>query len=207
MSNPIRVLIADDHPIVREGIASLVSDQADMVVVAEAADGQSAVELFHQHQPDVALIDLRMPKLSGCDAIALIRQASPKARIIILTTYDGDEDIYRGLQAGAMAYLLKDVPRQELMSAIRTVHAGRKHFPTLVGEKLVQRMDGQEISEREREVLRLMATGRSNREISKVLGISESTVKSHVNNILHKLGVDDRTHAVVTALKRGIIDI
>ncbi|GAP98011.1 response regulator transcription factor [Leptolyngbya sp. NIES-2104] len=207
MTKPIRVLVADDHPIVREGIVSLITDQPDMIVVAEAEDGQSAIELFSQHQPDVTLMDLRMPNVSGSEAIARIRRDAPSARIIILTTYDGDEDIYRGLQAGAMSYLLKDVPRQELIGTIRTVYAGRKQISGVVAEKLIGRMESETISDRECEVLRLIAAGKNNREISQALKISEGTVKSHINSILHKFEVDDRTHAVVLALKRGIIGL
>ncbi len=201
----IRVVIADDHPIVREGLINLIEDEADMVVVGEAIDGRSAVELFHQYQPDVLLIDLRMPNLSGCEATAQIRQDSPNARIIILTTYDTEEDIYSSLRAGAMAYLLKDAPRHELITAIRTVHAGQQYIAFQIGTKLAQYINEPVISDRERDVLQLLAQGNSNREIAQALGITEGTVKHHVNSILSKFEVNDRTHAVVVALKRGIV--
>ncbi len=209
MSNPtsIRVLVADDHLVVRRGLVSLIEDEADMQVVGEAQNGAEAVALFRQLQPDVTLMDLRMPELSGSDAIAAIRQATPTARIVILTTYDSDDDIYTALRSGAMAYLLKDSPRQELILAIRSVLAGKRYLPSHIGTKLAGRIDMAQISERERQVLYLMASGRSNKEIGESLGITEGTVKSHVNNIMNKLQADDRTHAVVVALKRGIIKL
>jgi two-component system, NarL family, response regulator len=209
MSEPtlIRVLVADDHLIIREGLVSILKNEADMLVVGEAATGLEAIALFRQHQPDITLMDLRMPELDGYDAIVQIRQEFSTARLIVLTTYDSEEDIFHSLRAGAMAYLLKDAPRQELLSTIRTVYAGHKHIPSNIGAKLAQRIDGAELSDREHEVLQLLAQGRSNRQISDLLGIAEGTVKSHVNSILHKLQVDDRTHAVVVALNRGIIKL
>ena len=204
---PIRVLVADDHLVVRRGLVSLIDDEADMQVVGEAQNGAQAVTLFRQLQPDVTLMDLRMPELSGSDAITAIRQDTPTARIVILTTYDSDDDIYTGLRAGAMAYLLKDSPRQELILAMRSVLAGKRYLPSLIGTKLAEWIDTAQISNRERQVLYLMASGRSNRAIGESLGIAEGTVKSHVNNIMNKLQADDRTHAVVVALKRGIIKL
>ncbi len=203
--NAVRILLADDHPVVREGLAALIERQQDMTVVGEASNGAEAVDLFERHQPDVTLMDLRMPGVDGVEAITRIREAFPGARVIVLTTYQGDEDIYRGLRAGAKGYLLKDAGRQELLEAIRAVHAGQTRIPPDVASKLVERMGGRELSAREVEVLRLMAQGKSNQEIAAALFITEGTVKAHVNNILGKLGVSDRTQAVTTALRRGIV--
>jgi two-component system NarL family response regulator len=203
----IRLLIADDHCVVREGLAALIELQPDMTVVGEASNGREATELFHSRLPDVTLMDLRMPQMDGVEAITTIREAFPAARIIVLTTYHGDEDIYRGLRAGAKGYLLKDAGREALLEAIRAVHAGQTRIPPDVAAKLVARMSGPELSAREREVLRLMAAGNSNQEIGAALFITEATVKTHVNNILSKLGVSDRTQAVTTALRRGIVHL
>jgi two-component system NarL family response regulator len=201
----IRVLIADDHPVVRQGLAALIDRQPGMQVVAEAGTGREAVDAFHTHQPDVALIDLRMPDTDGVEAIALIRVAFAGARIIILTTYDAEEDIYRGLRAGAMAYLLKDAPPQELLEAIRAVAAGQKRIPPAVAAKLAERMMSPELTPREQDVLRLIAAGQSNKEIGASLAISEGTVRTHVQSILSKLGAQDRTQAVTIALRRGLV--
>ena len=201
----IRILVADDHPIVREGLAGLIEDEEDMIVVGEAANGREAIELFNQHQPDVTLMDLRMPQLEGVEAITLIRQQATNARIIILTTYDSDEDIYRALRAGAMAYLLKDASRQELLNTIRAVHAGQKRISPQMALKLTERLNNPELSARELEVLRLIVAGKSNSEIGTTLYITEGTVKTHVKTILKKLGVSDRTSAATTALKRGVV--
>lgn len=203
----LRVLIADDHPIVREGLHAVISDQPDMVVVGQAATGTEAVDLALAHRPDVILMDLRMPGLNGVEAIVAVRAGWPDARLIVLTTYDGDEDIYRALQAGAQAYLLKDTPRAELLEAIRAVARGQKRIPPEVAARLVERIGGPTLTEREVDVLRMMAHGRSNKMIGTALHISEGTVKFHVNNILRKLGVDDRTQAVTIALQRGIIHL
>lgn len=203
----IRVLISDDHPFMREGLAAVIDYKPDMTVVGQACNGREAVELFRQHQPDVTLMDLRMPELSGVEAIAIICAEFADARIVVLTTYDGDEDIYRGLRSGAKGYVLKDAEPDELLTAIRAVHNGQKYIPPAVGAKLAERINNPELSERELEVLRLMARGKSNLEISTALSIAEGTVKFHVKNILSKLGVGDRTQAMIVALKRGIITL
>jgi DNA-binding NarL/FixJ family response regulator len=201
--NPIRILIADDHPAMREGLAALLEQQPDFEVVALAQDGEKAIALYRQHQPDVLLLDLAMPCKSGAEVVMAVRSEFLHARIIILTTYDGDEDIYRALRAGACGYLLKDVPSQELFEGIRKVHAGQKYLMSQVALKLTERLQGSELTERELEVLALMVQGKSNSEISGALQVVEGTTKFHVRNILQKLGVSDRTQAVVLALKRG----
>ncbi|MHC5771290.1 MAG: response regulator [Nostoc sp.] len=206
-STKIRVLIVDDHAIVRKGLATIINRDPEMTAIAQAENGQQAIDAFREYQPDVTLMDLRMPKMGGVEAIMAICAEFKQARIAVLTTYDGDEDIYRGLQAGAQGYLLKDAKPGELLNAIRAIHNGQKYIPPEVGAKLLQRMTNPELSERELEVLRLMAQGMGNQEIGTALIIGESTVKSHVNRILSKLGVSDRTQAVITAVKRGIVSL
>lgn len=201
----VRVLIADDHPVVREGLAALINRQPDMVVVAEVSNGGEAVEQFLLHRPDVALLDLRMPEMDGVDAIAAIRQKIPTARLIVLTTFDEDEDIYRGLRAGAKAYLLKDAPRDDLLKCIRAVHEGQTIIPPLIAAKLAGRLTTSGLTRREIQVLQLVAYGKGNKEIAVALSISEGTVKTHVSSILAKLNAADRTQAVTIALKRGIL--
>ena len=205
--NAIRILVVDDHSVVREGLTAIIDRQRDMQVIAEASNGQQAVEQFRQHTPDVTLMDLRMPLMNGVDTITALRKEFPGSRFIVLTTYDGDQDIYRALQAGAVGYLLKDVFREELLEAIRAVHAGRRCIPAIVATRLAERMAGNDLTARETDVLQLIARGKSNREIATQLAITEGTVKGHVNNILSKLGVNDRTGAVTTALQRGIVHL
>jgi two-component system, NarL family, response regulator len=204
---PIRILIADDHPVVRQGLTTIIEQESDMTVIGQAGDGCEAVNMFRQQRPDVVLMDLRMPQMDGVDAIKAICAEFNTAAIVVLTTFDGDEDIYRGLQAGAKGYLLKDAGAEELLVAIRTVAVGQKYIPPAVGAKLAERMSNPALSDRELEVLALMAKGKSNKEISATLHISENTVKFHVNNILGKLEASDRVQAVLVALKRGIASV
>jgi two-component system NarL family response regulator len=202
----IRVLIADDHGVVREGLVSMIRrNRADMTMVGEASNGREAVELWKQERPDVTLLDLRMPELDGVEVIKEIRAADKKARIIVLTTFDGDEDIYRAIQAGAKGYLLKDVAREALMDSIRRVYAGETSVPLHLVAKLADRVSGETLSEREIEVLKLMAQGKSNKEIAAALFISEGTVKSHGKSIFTEMNVRSRTEAVAEATRRGFL--
>ncbi|MGA8656934.1 MAG: response regulator transcription factor [Chthoniobacterales bacterium] len=202
----IRVLIADDHGVVREGLVSMIQrNKVDMTVVGEASSGRQAVELWKEHRPDVTLLDLRMPELDGVAAIKAIRATDEKARIIVLTTFDGDEDIYRAIQAGAKGYLLKDVPRETLMDSIRRVHAGETSLAGHLVAKLAGRVSGDTLSKREIEVLDLMAQGKTNKEIASALFISQGTVKSHGKAIFAKMNVVSRTEAVAEATRRGLI--
>lgn len=200
-----RILVVDDHAVVREGLVSLLRRQGDFEVVAEAADGASAVRLFRQHQPDVVVLDMRLPDLNGAEVTAAIRADFPAARLLVLSSFDGDEDIYRALQAGARGYLLKDSTREELLAAVRAVAAGQRRIPGPVAERLAERVEGSELTGRELAVLRQIVGGRSNKQIATALAISEGTVKTHVKSILGKLGVDDRTEAAVVALRRGLV--
>ena len=204
---PIRIIITDDHPVVREGFAAMIETEPDMAVVGQARSGEEALELFRRVRPDVTLMDLRMPGMGGVDAIQAIRREFPASRLIVLTTYDGDEDIYRAIEAGAQAYLLKDMLCDEILAAIRAVHAGQRRIPAAVGTRLAERMAGMNLSGREQHVLELVATGKSNKEIATALEITEATVKGHMTNILGKLGVTDRTQAVITALRRGLVHL
>lgn len=205
MNSKIRIMVIDDQAVVRQGFVALINTVPDMEVIAEGINGQQAIDLFKQHTPDVTLIDLRMPVVGGVEAITAIRHNFPEARLIVLTTYDGDEDIYRSLQAGARGYLLKDVFFEELETAIRAVHGGSRHIPAAIAMRLAERMASSDLTSREMEVLELIVRGQSNKEIGVSLRISEATVKSHINNILSKLGVTDRTQAVTTALQRGLV--
>jgi DNA-binding NarL/FixJ family response regulator len=204
---PIRVLCVDDHPLVRKGIASILGNEADMQLVAEGGNGRDAVALFRQHRPDVTLMDLRMPEVDGIAAIRLIRDEFPDARIIALTSYDGDHDIYRALEAGVRGYLLKEMVHTEVLNAIRVVHAGRRLVSQEVAGRLGESLSQVALTPREVEVLGLVAQGLANKEIAARLGTAGGTTKMHVQNILAKLGATDRTHAVTIALQRGIIHL
>jgi DNA-binding NarL/FixJ family response regulator len=203
----IRLLIADDHALILEGLAATIGRQDDMTVVAKATNGREAVELWTMHRPDVSLLDLRMPNLNGVGVIREVRDLDVAARVIVHTTYDTDEEIYQAIRAGARAYLLKDAPLQELLDAIRKVHAGETCIPPALAAKLASRMSGEAMTSREMDVLRLLARGRSNKEIGTTLFISETTVKTHVRSIFSKLDVMSRTEAIAAANQRGLIQL
>jgi len=207
LSQKISVMVVDDHPLIRVGIAAIVNARADMTVVAQAGTGEEALELFRRNKPDVTLMDLRLPGIGGVEAIAAMRTTRPDARFIVVTTYDGDEDIHRALEAGAQGYIIKGMPYQTLVEAIHRVHLGKRFLPPPVANALASRMPDSDLSPREKEVLLLLVAGRSNKEIAQTLDITEATVKSHVSTILMRLGVDDRTQAVVTALQRGLVHL
>lgn len=203
----IRILIAEDHLIARMGLGAIVNAQPDMTVVADATNGQQALALYREHRPDVALMDMRMPVMNGFEAVSAIRSEFPNARIVALSTFGGDEDIRRALLAGVQAYLTKDVLHDELIEAIRAVHAGQKYLPAPVAAALAAQLPRPDLSARELDVLRLIVQGLSNKQIAFTLGIAEHTVKNHVKSILSKLGVDDRTQAATAAIQRGIIHL
>lgn len=207
MATPLRIMVVDDHYLVRMGLASIIGVEPDMTVCAEASSGEQAQTLFRSHRPDVTLMDLRLPGLNGTDTIQAIRQEFRDARFVMLSTYVCDEEVYGALQAGAMAYLVKSVQRDELMTAIRKAAAGQRHIPPEVAARLADRVARSQLSAREIEVLRLLVSGRRNREIAGTLEITEGTVKLHVSSILEKLGADDRTEAVTVALQRGIVQL
>jgi DNA-binding NarL/FixJ family response regulator len=203
----IRILTVDDHPVLRKGIAALVNAEPDMKLVAEASNGREAVESFRLHRPDVTLMDIQMPSFNGIEAIARIQSEFPDARIIVLTTYTGDAQVVKALRAGARAYILKGHVHRELLETIRAVHAGQKRIPPDIAAELAEHAADDELTQREIDVLRLIAAGNSNKLIADQLSIGEATVKSHVTNILSKLGANDRGHAITIGLKRGIIEL
>ena len=203
----IKLLVADDHPTFRMGLVALVESQPDMTVVAEAGDGRSAIDLFRQKKPDVVLMDLRMPGLGGVETILALLQEFPAAKIIVVTTYDLDEDIYRAIQAGAKSYLLKDMPRDQLIATIREVSLGRHKLPPGVLSRRDERARREDLTDREMQVLQLIVKGRSNKEISSALFISEDTVKFHLKALFMKLGVQDRTEAAINAIRHGIVHL
>jgi DNA-binding NarL/FixJ family response regulator len=209
MSNveKIKVMVVDDHPLMRVGVASIVNARSDMTVVAQTDSGEEAVTLFFKHKPDVTLMDLRLPGMSGVDAIRAIRSSHAGARFVVLTTYEGDADIHRALEAGAQGYVIKGMPYQTLVEALQRVHKGGRFLPPPVARALASRMPDSDLSAREQEVLRLLASGKSNKDIAFLLGITEATVKCHVSAILVRLDVSDRTEAVVTALQRGLVHL
>ncbi len=207
MNPQLRIMLVDDHYLVRMGLTSVLSLETDITVCAEAASAEEAIELFRTHRPDVTLMDARLPGLSGTEATAALRRLHPEARIVMLSTYGGDEEIYSALQAGAMAYLLKSVQREELLLAIRKAALGKRHVPPELAERLAERLTRSQLSARELDVLRLLVGGMRNRQIATALNIAEGTAKLHVSSVLAKLGVADRTEAVTVALQRGIVQL
>jgi DNA-binding NarL/FixJ family response regulator len=197
--------VVEDHNVVRQGLVALLNLVEGIQVVGEAADGEEAVVQFRSHHPDVTLIDLRLPKLSGVEVIQRVRSETPQARFVVLTTYDGDEDIYRALKGGAKAYLLKGMTSEELITTIRAVHEGRSHIPAAIAERLAERMGTEDLTPREFQVLEQIVAGKSNKDIATELAITEATVKTHINTLLGKLGVEDRTQAATAAIRRGIV--
>jgi two-component system NarL family response regulator len=204
---PIRLLVADDHPTFRMGLVGLIENQPDMKVVAEAGDGHTALELFRQKVPDVVLMDLRMPGQGGVETILALLKEFPEARVVVVTTYDSDEEVFRAIQAGAKSYLLKDMAREQIVTTIREVHAGTFKLPASVASRLEERLRRPELTEREIEVLKLLVRGRSNKEIGVDLGISEATARFHLKAVFQKLEVLDRTQAVIEAVRRGLVQI
>jgi DNA-binding NarL/FixJ family response regulator len=205
-TNTIRILVVDDHPVVREGVDALVRRQPDMRIVAQASNGREAIEQFRAHRPDVTLMDLQMPEMSGLDTLIVLRSESPEARIIVLTTYTGDSQVVRAIKAGASAYLLKNALHKELLDTIRAVHAGKKYISPEASYELAEHASDDALTPAEVRVLRLIAEGNANKEIAEQLSVSEDTVKGQVRNILSKLGAKDRAHAAIIGVKRGIIE-
>ena len=203
----ISILCVDDHPLLRQGIAAIIDRQSDMKLVAEATSGRDAIQKFKEHRPDVTLMDLRLPDISGIDVLIAIRSEFPDARIIMLTTFDGDAEIHRSLEAGARAYVLKNMPAKEMVEAIRQVHAGKKRVPTEIATHLAEHLGEEQLTGREIDVLKHIAGGNRNRDIAQILFISEETVKVHIKHIMEKLGASDRTQAVSIAVRRGIIQL
>jgi DNA-binding NarL/FixJ family response regulator len=204
-STVITIMLVDDHPAFRKGMAALIESEPDLRVIAETGDGSQALELYHQHRPDVVLMDLRLPGMGGVEATMVIRKNFPEARVIVLTTFDLDEDIFRAIQSGAKAYLLKDTPEDELAGTIRAVYAGREILSNRLAELLAARQQRPELSQRELEVLQLLTKGRSNKEIGSSLFITEDTVKAHMKTLFSKLNVRDRTEAAISAIRHGIV--
>lgn len=203
----IRVMLVDDHPAFRKGLAALIKTEPDLEVIAETGDGNEAITFYRRHRPDVVLMDLRLPGMGGVEATIAIRKEFPEARVIVLTTFDMDEDIFRAMDSGAKSYLLKDTPEEELTSTIRDVHAGQEKLAPKLAERLAQRQKRPELSQREMEVLQLLVRGRSNKEIGSTLFITEDTVKAHLKTLFVKLGVQDRTDAAITAIRQGIVHL
>jgi len=209
MSNQlrIRVLSVDDHPLLSEGIATMINSQPDMQLISQASSGSEAIQQYRQHRPDVTLMDLRLPDVSGIDAMIAIRTEFPEARVVMLTTFEGDVEIQRALQAGARGYLLKNMPPSEILDVIRHVHAGKKRVPPQVAAQIAEHMSDEDLTAREVEVLRKIAGGNRNKDIAEILFISEETVKVHIKHIMDKLGAKDRTQAIAIAVRRGIIEL
>ncbi|HEV2802253.1 MAG TPA: response regulator transcription factor [Pyrinomonadaceae bacterium] len=204
-TKPIRILSVDDHPVFREGLSTIIGSQPDMLLVGQAADAVEALAEFRRHRPDITLMDLRLPGANGTDTLISIRGEFPQARVIMLTTYDGDGEIQRALRAGAAGYILKSMPKNELLDVIRSVHAGRRHIPPEVAARLAEHLGEEDLTTRELEVLRLIRDGYRNKQIAELLTIAETTVNFHIKNLVDKLGANDRTHAVTIALRRGLL--